>query len=87
MSSGRPCPAPVGVVEALLASSDKQGIVHFGGELREGQRIMVTAGPFGELLGVLERLDDDGRARILLDVMGGRVLVTLPREAIFPAAR
>jgi transcriptional antiterminator RfaH len=38
----------------------------------------VTAGPFADLIGTLERLDDNDRVRVLLDILGGKVPVLLP---------
>jgi hypothetical protein len=38
--------------------------------LKEGQRLKVTAGPFADLVGQLEWLDDKGRVRLLLELMG-----------------
>ena len=35
-----------------------------------------------ELIGTLERLDDNGRIAVLLDMMGGRVLLQLPRAFV-----
>lgn len=86
MFAGAPQPVPAGIVERLAALTDARGIVCFDAELRRGQSVRLTTGPFAELLGVLERLDDAGRARVLLTIMGGRVAVSLSSSAIVPAA-
>ena len=44
----------------------------------------VTAGPFAELIGTLERLDDQGRVRVLLDILGGKIPVLLPGALVAP---
>ncbi len=49
-----------------------------------GQKVRILAGPFAEQIGLLQRLDDNGRVRLLLDIMGGRIAVTLPRAALVP---
>ncbi len=87
MPSGVPAPVPHGIVETLKASMEESGIVRFDAGLQRGQNIRVTAGPFAEFLGSLDRIDDAGRARVLLEIMGGQVPVTLPGGAIIPAAR
>ena len=72
MYGGEPQAVPVGVVEKLLAAADSQGNVRFDFHLKEGQAVKVTAGPFAELIGQLERLDDNGRVRVLLEILGGK---------------
>lgn len=54
--------------------------------LKEGQSVKVTAGPFAELVGQLERLDDNGRVRVLLEILGGKVRVALPQKLVAPAS-
>ena len=86
MAGDRPQPAPHGVVEALIAVADARGVLRFdeGGRLAVGQKVRILAGPFAERIGLLQRLDGNGRVRLLLDIMGGRIAVTLPRAALVP---
>ena len=86
MAGDRPQPAPHGVVEALIALADGRDILRFdgGGRLAVGQNVRILAGPFAERIGLLQRLNDNGRARLLLDIMGGRIAVTLPSAALVP---
>ena len=44
-----------------------------------------AAGPFADKLGILERLDDSGRVRVLLEIMGGTVPVHIERRFITAA--
>ena len=46
--------------------------MHFDFHLREGQLIKVGAGPFADLIGRLETLDDKGRVNVLLEMLGER---------------
>ena len=85
MYGGEPQAVPVGVVEKLLAAADSQANVRFDFHLKEGQAVKVTAGPFAELIGQLERLDDNGRVRVLLEILGGKVRVSLPPGLLAPA--
>jgi transcriptional antiterminator RfaH len=85
MYGGEPQAVPVGVVENLIAAADVEGNVRFGFHLKEGQAVKVTAGPFADLVGQLERLDDNGRVRVLLEILGGKVRVALPQDLLAPA--
>jgi transcription elongation factor/antiterminator RfaH len=85
MYGGEPQPVPHGVVENLIAASDVEGTIRFDSRLKEGQTIKVTAGPFADLVGQLERFDDHGRVRVLLEILGGKVLVGLPQKLVAPA--
>lgn len=82
MGGERPQPVPVGVVENLLDLIDEEGMVWFDRNLREGQTVRVVAGPFTSAIGVLERLDANGRVRVLLDIMSGEVPAHLDRSAL-----
>lgn len=82
MAGELPEPVPRGVVEQLLEYTDEGGVARFDRDLREGQSVRVTAGPFARALGRLERLDANGRVRVLLDIMGGKVPVLLDRSGL-----
>ncbi|MDF2116082.1 transcription termination/antitermination NusG family protein [Roseiarcaceae bacterium H3SJ34-1] len=81
----RPVPVPAGIVEALQSSSDLVGLVRFDGGLVTGQKVRVLSGPFAQAIGALERLDDNGRVRVLLDMMGGKVPAVIDRAALTAA--
>ncbi|MGH6836902.1 MAG: transcription termination/antitermination protein NusG [Methylocella sp.] len=82
MARDMPEPVPQGVVEELLAYTDATGVVRFDRDLREGQSIRVTTGLFVHALGRLEHLAANGRARVLLDIMGGNVPALIDRSAL-----
>jgi transcription elongation factor/antiterminator RfaH len=84
MRNGEPEPVPRGLVEQLADAAEADGVVRFSATLKEGQTIRVTAGPFAELMGKLDRLGDSGRVRVLLEIMGGRVPVLLPETLVAP---
>jgi transcriptional antiterminator RfaH len=81
---GNPQPVPHGVVESLIEAADPGGNIQFDFHLREGQTVRVTAGPFADFVGELEHLDDNGRVRVLLEIMGGRMRVALPQTLVAP---
>lgn len=83
VSSGdRPTPVQANVVEALIAASSPNGTLRDGPDLEPGQCVRLAAGPFASQLGVLTTIDDAGRVRVLMDMMGGRVLVCIPRRDV-----
>ena len=84
MCGGELQPVPHGLVENLMLAADEDGTVHFAYALQQGQRVKVAAGPFADLVGRLERLDDKGRVSVLLELMGGSVRVALPRDLVVP---
>jgi transcriptional antiterminator RfaH len=77
---------PSGVVEALQLRADENGIVDLAPVLTPGQAVRVAEGPFADFVGTLEHLDCQGRVRVLLELLGRSVSVSLWREALIPAA-
>jgi transcriptional antiterminator RfaH len=73
-------------VEALLEHTDEANLTLFQTDLRTGQLVRILTGQFANFVGTLERLDDAGRVRVLLEMMGTAVPVTLRRSALSPAA-
>lgn len=84
MGEDAPMPVPKGVVEALIGYVDESGACRFDRDLAEGQAIRVIAGPFAQALGELVKLDASGRVRVLLDIMGGKVMTLLERASLAP---
>ena len=83
---GRPVSVPDGVVETLIQNTDEANLTLFSSGLTTGQSVRILSGPFANFVGTLERLDDAGRVRVLLEMMGTAVPVALRRSAICPAA-
>lgn len=84
MSGGasRPVPLPPGIVEALLCEADAGGCLRPRGPLRIGQEVRILAGPFGDLMGELIGLDEAGRVRVLIELLGGRVPAAMSRGEV-----
>jgi transcription antitermination factor NusG len=85
MGGERPCPAPHGIVETLLAVADAEGVLQLRSGLKIGAPVRVAAGPFADQVGILDRLDDAGRIRVLLSMFGQKVPVCLSRVHVLPA--
>lgn len=73
-----PTPAPVGVVEALIAATGPRGQLQ--ANFNTGDRVRLIAGPFADALAEIDRLDDAGRVRVLLRIMGADLRVQMPRD-------
>ena len=86
MGAEQPTPVPPGVVEALVASCESRGAVRFDDGLEIGQKVRILSGPFAETICRLAHLDDRGRVRVLLEIMGMEVATQLDRSAIASAA-
>jgi transcription elongation factor/antiterminator RfaH len=84
MRGDQPHPAPRQVVEALIAAADARGILQFGDKLQVGGPVRLMAGPFAEQLAILDHLDDAGRVRVLLDILGRQVTISTPANNVLP---
>ncbi|CAJ0888335.1 hypothetical protein AMST5_03869 [freshwater sediment metagenome] len=82
MSEDMPLPAPRGVVETLMTYREASGLCRFDRDLQAGEMVRVITGPFAQILGRIAALDDKGRARVLLEIMGGAITTTLERAAL-----
>lgn len=85
MQGEMPRPVPKGVVEAMIASVDASGLLCLKQNLIVGTQVRLAAGPFAEQLGILDRLDDSGRVRVLLDIMGAAIPVYVERKFVVTA--
>ncbi len=85
MGAEQPMPVPCGVVEALVIT-ENSGLVRADNDLEIGQRVRIVSGPFADALCRLVHLDDRGRVRVLLELMGTEVTAQLDRSYVAPAA-
>jgi transcriptional antiterminator RfaH len=86
MRGDQPHPVPHGVVETLLAATDGRGILLFGQNLKIGGSVRLMAGPFADHIAILDQLDDAGRVRVLLDILGRQVPTSTYATEIMPIA-
>lgn len=82
MANGAPTPVPHGVVEAIMSYVDAKGVAHFDRDLIVGQTVRMKEGPLAQAVGELVRLDSNGRVRVLLEIMGGKVETSVVRSAL-----
>ena len=77
-----PVPVPVGIVEDLQRRISPDGALDWASKLKIGDQVKISDGPFAAFVGTLEKLDASGRVRVLLDLLGRSVTVSLRAEAI-----
>lgn len=84
MRGDEPHPVPCGLVEALIATADADGILQFGQQLKVGSSVRLLAGPFADQLAILDHLDASGRVRVLLDILGRQVSISTGSNNLLP---
>ena len=80
----RPASLPSGFIESLRSQEDESGKIHRAPfrRLKSGDSVVILDGPFSRLVGICERMTDDERVSILLDLLGRKVRVRLDIEAV-----
>ena len=87
MQGDQPHPVPHGILETLISSVDSRGLLRVDQDLKVGASVRLGTGPFAERLAILEHLDDSGRVRVLLSLLGRQVHVSMDKSDVLPAAR
>jgi transcriptional antiterminator RfaH len=85
---GLPAPVPGGIIEAILAREDAGHFVDLTrqAEIRPGDRVQVTAGPFADRIAVFAGLNEGQRVILLLDLLGRKLRVEVAPEAVTACA-
>lgn len=78
----RPTPVPVGIVEDIRARQNEQGfvVVKTASEFVPGEKVTVAAGAMADHVGLFEKMTDEQRVVLLLDLLGRKVRVELALE-------
>jgi transcriptional antiterminator RfaH len=75
------------VIQTIKERAGKDNLVKLEEELTEGDVVQITSGPFKELRGIFQKkISDNGRVRILLNLIGVDVPVQIDRWQIRKAA-
>ena len=85
MQGETPAAVPIGVVEALQGACEEDGVMHCQSDLQPGQRVQIVQGAFTEFVGHLDQMDAAGRVRVLLEMLGRRTPIVMPRDGIVSA--
>jgi len=82
-----PIPVSEKIVRAIEERIGEDNLVKLEEELKEGDAVQITSGPFKELNGIFQKkISDNGRVRILLNLIGIEVPVQIGRCQIKKAA-
>lgn len=79
------CPASVddGVIQLLRSRCDEDGCVRLGEELKKGHKVVISRGPFRNLIGVLEGKSKEGdRVKVLLTAVNWQSRVVIDRRHV-----
>lgn len=63
---GHPASVDEEIIEIIQARVDQNGFVRIGDDLKHGDKVIVKAGPFRNLLGIFEREHDENERIIIL---------------------
>lgn len=85
MGAVQPKPVPHGVVEEIIALTGTGDTVDWAQRLTLGSQVRILTGPFADQIATLQDLDDHGRAKVLLEIMGASRTLTLESRALFAA--
>jgi len=84
LAGDEPVPVPAGVVEEIRARETGEGYVKLGlpAGIGPGSQVRLIDGIFADSTGVLERVADERRVAILLELLGREVRVFVPPACI-----
>jgi len=78
----RPSPMPRSAMEPILSRCEdgvsKAPCFNF----HSGQIVRITRGPFADRIGSVESLDEKGRVRVLLDILGSERSISMDRHSV-----
>ena len=78
-----PVPVESTIVSFLQSQADPSGIIQARSQLKSGQEVEITGGPFDGLLGIIQDPPDArGRVKVLLNLMNRQVAVSLGLDNI-----
>lgn len=77
-----PAPVPTQIVRTLMERCDADGNFAASRPLAPGDQVAMPRGPFVDFVGEVEKLAPDARVWVLLDLMGGKMRVSVPAEEL-----
>lgn len=82
-----PVPISEKVIQSIKERIVKGNVVRLEDELKEGDPVQITSGPFKDLTGIFQKkMSDSGRVRVLLSLIGVDVPIQISRTQIKKAA-
>lgn len=76
-TAGQPTPIPTEVVDGLINATTQNGILMTTSEYQAGDSVSVINGPFAGWLAEVTATDDQGRVKLLIDLMGRKTPVAM----------
>lgn len=70
-TGGRPVPVPDALIRGLQARCDADGVLLPPDTLSPGDRVRIASGAFSDLIATVERIDEQRRVWVLLEILGG----------------
>ncbi|HBC07695.1 MAG TPA: transcriptional activator RfaH [Rhodospirillaceae bacterium] len=80
-----PQEVPDAIIDVIRAHADGDIVSVLPPAFRKGQRLQVTDGPFADIEGLFECVDDNQRVVLLLDFMGRAIKTSVPGHAVTAA--
>jgi len=80
---GVPAQLDDGIADYLMEQANPNGIISARADLRVGQQVQISAGPFEGVLGVVQRTPDArGRVRLLMKLLSREMSIEVPAHLI-----
>jgi len=81
--NGLPTPVNNEIITYLMEQSTDEGIITARSNLKPGQEVQISGGPFEGLIGIIQYPPDaKGRVRLLLNLLSREVKVAVPLQYI-----
>jgi len=84
-AGGLPISMPLPAMDHILSRCKDGVMTTILDEFQPGRSVKILNGPFADRLVSIERLDADGRVRVLLDILGGQSSLSLSKSNLCPA--
>jgi len=77
--NGSPASIDDGIVDFLMGQANQEGIIDARSNLRSGQEVRVSGGPFDGLVGIIQEPPNaKGRVKVLMKLLSREVQVEVP---------
>jgi transcriptional antiterminator RfaH len=86
-SGDEPVPVPAFIIDEIRRRQDESGFVVLALHTKfdRGDRIRIETGPFASYEAIFESMRDNDRVIALLSLLGRKVLVNVPADAVSPS--
>jgi transcriptional antiterminator NusG len=81
--NGSPTPLDDDIVDFLMQQASDEGIIPARSNLKVGQKVQISGGPFDGLVGIIEEPPNaKGRVKVLLNLLSRQVKAEVPVEFV-----